>query len=164
MDLADALADPGRSRSLLCWNINVAASNPQQTRLREALCREDLFTVVIDLFPTDTCDYADLVLPAASFLEFDDLVASYFDLSVSAQAKVVDPPGQALPNQEIFRRLAAAMGFSEPELHESDRAMIDAMLEQSGVGASFEQLAAVGTLPLTPEPVIQFADLAFATP
>jgi anaerobic selenocysteine-containing dehydrogenase len=164
MDLADALADPARSRSLLCWNINIAASNPQQTRLREALGREDLFTVVIDLFPTDTCDYADVVLPAASFLEFDDLVSSYFDLSFSAQVRAVDPPGEALPNQEIFRRLAAGMGYTEPELFESDREMIDAMIAQSGVVKSFEQLAAVGTVPLTTEPVIHFADMRFDTP
>ena len=164
MDLAARLEDPEGARSLICWNINIAASNPEQLRLRRALERDDLFTVVIDLFATDTCDYADLVLPAASFLEFDDLVSSYFDLSLSAQVKVVDPPGQALPNQEIFRRLAAAMGFQEPELHQSDREMIDAMLDQSGVVESFEQLAAAGTVPLTDEPVIQFADLVFDTP
>jgi anaerobic selenocysteine-containing dehydrogenase len=164
MDLADVLMDPDRSRSLICWNINIAASNPEQARLREALRREDLFTVVIDLFSTDTCDHADVVLPAASFLEFDDLVSSYFDLTLSAQVRAVDPPGEALPNQEIFRRLAAGMGFEEPELLESDRAMIDAMLEQSGVVRSFEELAAVGTVPLTADPVIQFADMRFDTP
>ncbi|MDX6546497.1 MAG: hypothetical protein QOG33_47, partial [Gaiellales bacterium] len=103
-------------------------------------------------------------LPAAAFLEFDDLVSSYFDLSLSAQVKAVEPPGHALPNQEIFRRLAAAMGFDEPELHEDDERMIAAMLEQSGVVGSFAELAAVGTLPLTAEPVVQFADLAFETP
>jgi anaerobic selenocysteine-containing dehydrogenase len=164
MDLAGVLEQPDASRSLVCWNINIAASNPEQARLRRALRREDLFTVVIDLFATDTCDYADIVLPAASFLEFDDLVSSYFDLSLSAQVKAVEPPGQALPNQEIFRRLATAMGFEEPELHESDRAMIDAMLAASGLVGSFEELAAAGTVPLTSEPVVQFADLRFDTP
>ena len=121
MDLAACLEDPARSRSLFCWNINIAASNPEQTRLLAALERDDLFTVVVDLFATDTGDYADLLLPAASFLEFDDLVSSYFDLSLSAQVKAVDPVGEALPNQEIFRRLATAMGFTEPELHAGDR-------------------------------------------
>ncbi|HEY0387041.1 MAG TPA: molybdopterin-dependent oxidoreductase [Gaiellales bacterium] len=164
MDLAETLEHPARARSLLCWNINIAASNPQQSRLRAALEREDLFTVVIDLFSTDTCDYADVVLPAASFLEFDDLVASYFDLTLSAQVRAAGPPGDALPNQEIFRRLAAGMGFDEPELHETDREMIDAMLKQSGVVGSFEQLASVGTVPLSAEPVIQFADMRFDTP
>jgi len=164
MDLAGLLEQPQATRSLICWNINIAASNPQQGRLRRALRREDLFTVVIDLFATDTCDYADIVLPAASFLEFDDLVSSYFDLSLSAQVKAVDPPGQALPNQEIFRRLATTMGFDEPELHESDRAMIDAMLAGSDLVGSFEELAAAGTVPLTVAPVMQFEDLQFDTP
>jgi anaerobic selenocysteine-containing dehydrogenase len=164
MDLAERLEDHERSRALICWNINIAASNPQQARLRAALQRDDLLTVAVDLFATDTCDLADYVLPAAAFLEFDDLVSSYFDLSLSAQVKAVEPPGEALPNQEIFRRLAAAMGFDEPELHEGDERMIAAMLEQSGVVGSFAELAAVGTLPLTAEPVVQFADLAFETP
>ena len=164
MDLAERLEDRERSCALICWNINIAASNPQQARLRAALQRDDLLTVAVDLFATDTCDLADYVLPAAAFLEFDDLVSSYFDLSLSAQVKAVEPPGQALPNQEIFRRLAAAMGFDEPELHEDDERMIAAMLEQSGVVGSFAELAAVGTLPLTAEPVVQFVDLAFETP
>jgi anaerobic selenocysteine-containing dehydrogenase len=164
MDLAGRLEDVDRSRALICWNINIAASNPQQARLRAALERDDLFTVVLDLFATDTCDLADYVLPAAAFLEFDDLVSSYFDLSLSAQVKAVDPPGRALPNQEIFRRLAEAMGFHEPELHESDEQMIAAMLEQSGVIASFDELAQIGTVPLTDEPVVQFAELEFETP
>ncbi|MDX6547825.1 MAG: hypothetical protein QOG33_1375, partial [Gaiellales bacterium] len=164
MDLAERLEDRERSRALICWNINIAASNPQQARLRAALQRDDLLTVAIDLFATDTCDLADYVLPAAAFLEFDDLVSSYFDLSLSAQVKAVEPPGEALPNKEIFRRLAAAMGFDEPELHEDDERMIATMLDQSGVVGSFAELAAVGTLPLTAEPVVQFADLDFETP
>jgi anaerobic selenocysteine-containing dehydrogenase len=164
MDMAEILERPGASQSLACWNINIAASNPDQARLRRALGRDDLFTVAMDVFATDTCDYADIVLPAASFLEFDDLVASYFDLSLSAQVKAVDPPGLALPNQEIFRRLAAVMGFTEPELHESDRSMIDAMLAPCDAVDGFAQLARAGTVPLTPDPVVQFAELRFPTP
>ena len=98
MNLAACLEDPARACALVCWNMNVAASNPQQARLRHALSREDLFTVVLDLFPTDTTDFADFVLPAASFLEFDDLVAGYFHLAVSAQVKADEPLGEALPN------------------------------------------------------------------
>ena len=164
MDLAGRLEDPVRSRALICWNINIAASNPEQARLHRALEREDLFTVVIDLFATDTTDHADIVLPAASFLEFDDLVASYFDLTLSAQAKASEPLGDALPNTEIFRRLAAAMGYTEPELYEPDHEVIAALLAQCGVGLSFDELAAAGTVPLTADPVMQFADLQFPTP
>ena len=75
MDLAERLADPERSRALLAWNINIAASNPQQTRLRAARSRARTCSPSsIDIFPTDTTDFADVVLPAATFLECDDLV------------------------------------------------------------------------------------------
>jgi anaerobic selenocysteine-containing dehydrogenase len=164
MDLAACLEDPGRSQALLCWNINIAASNPQQTRLRRALTREDLFTVALDLFPTDTTDFADFVLPAASFLEFDDLVAGYFHLTLSAQVKAMEPLGEALPNQEIFRRLARAMGYSEPELYESDAEIIATLLRRADLGEDFASLAAKGTVPVPAEPGMQFADLTFPTP
>jgi len=163
MDLADVLADPARSRAFFCWNMNVAASAPRQGALRRALAREDLFSVVIDLFQTESADYADFVLPAASFLEFDDLVLPYFHLLVSAQVKAVDPPGEALPNPEIFRRLSRAMGFEEPELHASDREILDTLLARSELGIDFESLARRGTIDPFREPVIQFADGKFPT-
>ena len=164
MDLAARLEDRERSRALVSWNRNVAASGPQQRRLHHALVRDDLFTVAVDLFPTDTTDLADIVLPAASFLEFDDLVASYFNLTISAQVKASEPIGEALPNQEIFRWLARAMGFAEPELYESDVKIIATLLDQVGLDGDFAALAEKGTVALWPEPVIQFADLAFPTP
>jgi len=164
MDLVDWLEDPARARALVCWNINIAASNPQQRRLRRALQREDLFTVALDLFETDTTRLADVVLPAASFLECDDLVASYFDISLSAQVAAVAPLGDSLPNTEIFRRLATAMGFQQPALHESDREMIDGLLAKSAVGLTFEELARVGTVAIGDAPRVQFGDLRFDTP
>jgi anaerobic selenocysteine-containing dehydrogenase len=164
MDLVHCLEDPVRAQALFCWNINIAASNPQQERLHEALRREDLLTVAIDLFPTDTTDFADYVLPAASFLEFDDLVASYFHLTLSAQVKAAEPMGDALPNMEIFRRLAQAMGYREPELYESDAELIETVLQRSGVGETFASLAAKGTVPIAEEPLVQVADRRFPTP
>jgi anaerobic selenocysteine-containing dehydrogenase len=164
MDLAARLEDRDRARALVCWNINIAASNPEQARLRRALEREDLVTVAIDLFETDTTDLADFVLPAASFLEFDDLVASYFALSLSAQVRAMPPLGDSLPNQEIFRRLAASMGFTEPALFESDREIIAAVIRQTGLDEDFESLAAKGTVPISAEPLVQFAEMAFPTP
>ncbi len=116
MDLAACLEDPARSRALFCWNINIAASNPDQRRLQRALQREDLLTVVVDLFQTDTADFADYVLPAASFLEFDDIVSPYFNLTLSPQVQAMQPMAEALPNQEVFRRLARAMGYAEPAI------------------------------------------------
>jgi anaerobic selenocysteine-containing dehydrogenase len=164
MDLVGCVEDPARSQALFCWNINIAASNPQQQRLHEALRREDLLTVAIDLFPTDTTDFADYVLPAASFLEFDDLVASYFNLTLSAQVKAAEPMGEALPNMEIFRRLAEAMGYGDAELFESDADVLETVLRRSGVGEDFASLAAKGTVPIADEPIVQFADLVFPTP
>ncbi len=164
MELADALADPERARAFFCWNMNVAASAPRQRELREALAREDLFTVAIDLFQTDTADCADVVLPAASFLEFDDLVVPYFHLYVSAQVKAEDPPGEALPNQEIFRRLSRAMGYEEPELYEGDREILDAVLSRSGLGFGFDELAQRGTIDPFPQALVRFADRKFPTP
>jgi len=164
MDLPDALSDPERSRAFLCWNMNPAASGPRQRALQRALSRDDLFSVAIDLFQTDTADYADIVLPAASFLEFDDLVVPYFHLYLSAQVKAENPPGQALPNPEIFRRLSRAMGFEEPELYESDREILDTILSRTGLGIDFAELAHRGTIDPFPEPVIQFAGPSFPTP
>ena len=123
MDLANRIELP-ETKALITWNNNIAVSSPEQKRLRKALEREDLLQVTLDLFQTDTANYADYVLPAASFLEFDDVVMSYFNASISAQAKAVPPIGEALPNQEIFRRLAAAMGLTDPELFETDADMI----------------------------------------
>lgn len=164
MDLAEALQDPARSQALFVWNMNPLASCPQQARLRRALEREDLLTVVLDLFPTDTAALADYVLPAASFLEFDDLIASYFHLTLSAQVKVMQPLGDALPNPEIFRRLAGALEFTEPELYESDADMLSTLLSRSGLGLDFASLAAKGTIWVPSEPAVQFAGGAYATP
>jgi anaerobic selenocysteine-containing dehydrogenase len=164
MDFAAALEDPGRSRALFVWNMNPLASCPQQARLRRALRREDLLTIALDLFATDSTLMADYVLPAASFLEFDDLIASYFELTLSAQVKVMEPMGSALPNQEIFRRLARAMDYSEPELQESDAAILTTLMERSGLGLDFATLAKRGSIWVPQQPAVQFADGVFATP
>jgi anaerobic selenocysteine-containing dehydrogenase len=155
MDLADVLVDPTRAQALFCWNINIAASNPRLGDLRRALEREDLLTVVLDLFQTDTADLADFVLPAASFLESDDLVCSYFHHTLSAQVRAADPPGEALPNSEIFRRLSAAIGYTEPVLYESDQEVIDELLHRTGFGVSWDDLANSGTVRLYETPRAQ---------
>jgi anaerobic selenocysteine-containing dehydrogenase len=154
MELAANLADPARAQAFFCWNMNVAASAPNQTALLAALKRDDLFTVVVDPFLTDTARYADWVLPAATFLEFDDLAGSYFHISLGAQAKAAEPMGESLPNAEIFRRLSRAMGYAEPDLYESDRSIIDRQLALALPGTTFEQLAAAGTLPIGAEAAV----------
>ena len=163
MDLIEHLENADKSQALFCWNVNNVASNPDQARLKKALCREDLFTVVSDVFPTDTTDYADIILPAASFLESNDLFASYFNHSLSAQVKITEPTGESLPNSEIFRRLSRAMGFEESLLYESDDEVIANVLTGTGTGETFASLSAKGTVPMGDTAVIQFADLQFPT-
>jgi len=164
MDLAAALEDPERTRVFFCWNMNPAASAPQQRRLHRALQREDLFSIVIDPFPTDTTRFADLVLPAAGFLEFDDIAMSYFNLRVGPQSRVQPAPGEALPNQEIFRRLGRAMGYEEPELYVADEALIDEILEAIGYPHGFEAFRRAGGLSLSEAPLVFHEDLTFPTP
>ncbi|MEZ5827078.1 MAG: molybdopterin-dependent oxidoreductase [Hyphomicrobiales bacterium] len=164
MDLAPTLEDSSSSKVLVNWNNNPAASSPQQRRLRKALEREDLFHVAIDLFHTDTTAYADIVLPAANFLECNDLILSYFDLTLSAVVKAAEPPGEALPNHEIFRRLARAMGYNDAELFETEGHLIDRLLRATPYAGRFADLAGAGTVTLFAAPQVQFADLKFATP
>jgi anaerobic selenocysteine-containing dehydrogenase len=164
MDLPGRLEDPAATKALVTWNNNIAASSPQQRRIRDALRREDLFHVAVDLFPTDTTDFADVLLPASSFLEFDDLVLSYFNYSVSAQVKAIDPMGSSLPNQEIFRRLSRAMGLTDPTLLETDAEILARLLQQTGISETFSSLATKGTVPYQDEPVVPFENLNFPTP
>lgn len=162
MDLRATLEATPRDKALLLWNINIAASNPDQRRLLAALASDELFTVVADLFMTDSARYADFVLPAASFLEFDDLVGSYLHLSIGPQSKAVEPPGEALPNQEIFRRLARAMRLEEPALYEDDASILAHLLAPHGL--TFDQLKQRSTVYPQAEPVVLWQDLGFPTP
>ncbi len=164
MDIPDLLQDPAAVRAYMVWNCNPVASNPAQDKMRRGLARDDLFTVVTDCFLTDTARYADIVLPAASFLEFDDLCCSYFHLTIGPQVKCAEPMGEALPNQEIFRRLARAMGFDSAELFEDDRSMIDDMLGRCDVGMTWPELKQKGWAYVSEEPMILWRDLRFATP
>ena len=95
-------------------------SNPDQKRVREALKREDLFTVVMEQFPTDTVDYADIVLPATMQTEHLDVNDGYGHMYVSLNRPAVEPPGECVSTTETFRRIARAMGLNEPPLYDDD--------------------------------------------
>ena len=164
MALAERLSHADEFKVFFSWNTNPLASAAEQTRLRQALQREDLFTVVSDLFMTDTATYADIVLPAASFLEYDDVTFGYFHLLMGAQSKVAEPMGESLPNAEIFRRLARAMGLTEPALFESDETMIARMMEQMNPGFDFAELKRRGHFALGTEPARWYSDQKFNTP
>jgi anaerobic selenocysteine-containing dehydrogenase len=162
--LADRLADSARTSALFTWNNNIAVSNPDLTRLHAALRRRDLFTVCLDVRLTRTCAYADIVLPAADFIEYDDLVYSYFFNTLGAQRKLREPLGQSMPNQTIFRRLAARLGLSEPYLHETDESIIASALGALPEPTTFAELARKGTWHPVDPPRPQFGDGSFATP
>ena len=165
LELADRLLDPHEFGAFLVWNTNPLASSANLHKLRQACSRGDLFMVAIDVFMTDTARYADIVLPAASFLEFDDLTAGYFNLNIGVQSKAIEPLGDALPNQDIFRRLASAIGLEQPELFEADESILDALLLQAGYSEGFEAFRSQGLLELNgKEPRIAWADKAFPTP
>jgi anaerobic selenocysteine-containing dehydrogenase len=113
---------------------------------------------------TDTALFADYVLPAASFLEFDDLVFPYFHNTISAQCKAVEPLGESLSNMEIFRRLSSSMHFTEDDLYETDGSLIAKLLSQTSYDGDFDGLKKVGTSGDTRKPNIQFEGLKFKTP
>ena len=104
----------------IVYNNNPVAVCPESDKVIAGFSREDLFTVVIDHFQTDTADYADIVLPATTQLEHADVHKSYGHLYVLANNAAIQPVGESLPNSEIFRRLAARMGFHEPCFKDSD--------------------------------------------
>ena len=126
-----AEADPP-IEALVVYNSNPVAVAPQSDSVVRGFAREDLFTVVLEHFLTDTADYADYVLPATTQLEHLDVHRSYGHLYVVANNPAIEPLGEALPNSEIFRRLAARMGLTEPCFRESD----DQIAAQAFTGAN----------------------------
>lgn len=111
-------------RALMVYGANPMVSMPNQNRIREGLLREDLFTVVHDLFVTETARYADYVLPATSQIEHLDLSPAWGHLYLALNRPAIAPCGEALSNTELFRRLAAALGRTDPWLFDSDEQML----------------------------------------
>ncbi|HZV62819.1 MAG TPA: molybdopterin oxidoreductase family protein [Methylophilaceae bacterium] len=107
-------------KSLMVWNTNPVTQSPETDKIVAGLQREDLFTIVADHFISDTAAYADIVLPAAMGAEMEDMILSWGHLYLTYNEKCVEPPGEALPNNEIFRRLAARLGFEEEQFKWSD--------------------------------------------
>lgn len=107
-------------KSLMVWNTNPVTQSPETDKIVKGLQREDLFTIVADHFISDTAAYADLVLPAAMGAEMEDMILSWGHLYLTYNTKCIEPPGEALPNNEIFRRLAKRLGFEEDNFKWSD--------------------------------------------
>ena len=106
--------------ALVVYNSNPVAVAPQSPQVVRGFAREDLFTVVLEHFQTDTADYADYVLPATTQLEHFDVHKSYGHTYVMVNEAAIAPLGAAKPNTEIFRELAVRMGYTEPCFRESD--------------------------------------------
>ncbi len=125
--LTDETLDPPVS-VLVAWNGNPLVSVPQAELTRRGLERDDLFCVVHEQFMTDTARYADVVLPAATQIEQLDVVTSWGSLHLGLNRPAITSPGEAVPNTELFRRLSAAMGYTEPELYETDEELLEQVL------------------------------------
>ncbi|HEY6826457.1 MAG TPA: molybdopterin oxidoreductase family protein [Gemmatimonadaceae bacterium] len=172
--LGEALTTPNGDvggppvRALVVYNSNPAAVAPDRNAVLEGLRREDLFTVVLEHFQTDTADYADILLPATTQLEHWDLHLSYGHHYVSLNRPSIEPLGESLPNSEIFRRLAARMGLDEPSLRDDDLTIIRQALDSPSPnlkGVTLEALLERGWMRLNvPKPYLPFADGAFLTP
>jgi anaerobic selenocysteine-containing dehydrogenase len=120
--IGDALLDARDPpiRAIYVYNSNPVAIAPDSGRVRKGFAREDLFVVVHEIFQTDTADFADILLPATTQLEHIDIHASYGHLYALANNPAIAPLGEALPNTEVFRRLASRMGFDEPCFADTD--------------------------------------------
>ena len=164
--LDHSLAPP--VQALFVYNSNPAAVAPDQDRVREGLGREDLFTVVHDLFATDTVDFADIVLPATTTLEHYDIHKAYGHLYLSLSQPAIAPLGESKPNTEVFRLLATRMGLDHPSLLETDEQMARQALHWEHPhlrGITFERLEREGSVRLSlPSPYVPFAEGGFPTP
>ena len=155
-------------RALYVYNSNPVAVAPDSGKVLKGFSREDLFTVVHEQFATDTCDYADIVLPATTQLEHHDVHTAYGHLYVMANSPAIAPLGESLPNSEVFRRLAARMGFAEDCFKDSDEDICRQALESSKPamrGIEWDSLKARGWQRLAvPERFAPFAEGRFGTP
>ncbi len=135
----------GRIKMMFVYDSNPLATLPNQSLVRKGFVRDDLFTVVHDLFMTDTVDYADIVLPATSFFEHFDINTSYLHQYLSINEKAIEPVGEAKSNTDLFRALASKMKLTAKELFEEDEKVARALLAKSRVvEGAFEDLKKKG--------------------
>ncbi|MFO0925776.1 MAG: molybdopterin-dependent oxidoreductase [Gemmataceae bacterium] len=157
-------------RSLFVFGANPATSTVHAGAIDRGLRRDDLFTVVHDLFLTDTADLADLVLPATSQLEQTDLHKAYGHTRLTYNAQAIAPRGEAKSNWELIGLLARALGFDEPWLHQSPDEVIDEVLTAMSAhdphfrDVTLARLKAEGSVPLRLGGAVPFADGVFPTP
>jgi anaerobic selenocysteine-containing dehydrogenase len=169
IQIGKALTDPAVGiHAIFVYNSNPAVIAPNQNLVIKGLAREDLFTVVLEHFITDTARYADYVFPATSQLEHWDLMTSWGQTYINLNQPVIDPVGEAKPNTEFFRLLAKEMNFSESYLYESDIDIIKKTLVSNHPymqGITFDYLKKHGWAKLRlPDPWMPFVKGSFGTP
>jgi anaerobic selenocysteine-containing dehydrogenase len=167
--LGDALTGAAPPvRMTIVYNNNPVAVCPDSEKVLAGFRREDLFCVVMDSFLTDTADYADLVLPATTQLEHVDVHKSYGHLYVLANNPAIAPVGESLANSEVFRRLAARMGFEEDCFRDSDEDICRTALKSASPrmrGIGWEAVREAGWQRLAvAERFAPFAEGGFPTP
>jgi len=145
-------------KALFVFNGNPVASVPEAGLITRGLQREDLFTVVSEQFMTDTARFADVIFPACTQIEQEDVMPSWGHLYMGYNHKAIEPLGESVPNTELWRRLARAMGFTEPELFESDASLIEHYV--TGLDVETLRRDAVVRLPL-PDDLRPYANGGF---
>ncbi|HKE21848.1 MAG TPA: molybdopterin-dependent oxidoreductase [Bryobacteraceae bacterium] len=162
-ELGNALTELDRPpvKALMVYNSNPAAIAPDQNRVLRGLRRDDLFTVVMEQFQNDTADYADILLPATTFLEHTDLYYAYGHYHLQLARPALPAPGEAKPNVEVFRLLADRMGFADPCFTDTVDDMVCTLLDSPHPflkGITIEELDRKGSVRLRlPEPFQPFA-------
>ena len=147
-------------QALIVYNSNPVAVAPESAKVVKGFQREDLFTVVLEHFMTDTADLADYVLPATTQLEHLDVHTSYGHTYALINEAAIAPVGEAKTNTQIFRELAVRMGYVDGCFSDSDETIARVAFKQS---VNFDELRAHGWLKL-PIPDAPFADGRFPTP
>ncbi len=115
-------------KAIVVYNSNPAAIAPDQNQVLKGFGRDDLFTVVLEQFQTDTSDYADILLPSTTFLEHTDLYLAYGHYYLQLARPAVEPPGEAWSNVDVFRALALKMGFDDQCFRDCEDDMIRGLL------------------------------------
>lgn len=153
-------------KALFVYNCNAAAVAPDSTRVHNGLRRDDLFTVVHEQFWTDTTDYANIVLPATTFLEAKDVMGAYGHLFAQISQQAIEPLGEARSNVDMFAALAKRMGFENPAFDDDAETLIAQALDTQHpwfAGITKDRLEQENQIPLSLPVNAQGQTLPFST-
>ncbi|MCP4366241.1 MAG: molybdopterin-dependent oxidoreductase [Planctomycetes bacterium] len=151
------ILEEGSVKGLFVFNTNPVVNLPNQGLVRQGLASEDVFTVVHDLFLNDTCDYADVILPATSFLENFDAHACYYHNYMSVNERAVTPLGECRPNYQMFKGVAEAMGLDADQLYPPEEDVLREFMDRSAaIDFSLEDLRGEGFRKMAVKPQDHF--------